>query len=134
MSAPTVTLRGGKKLPLQAFGCGTALFKQDCTQSVQQAISAGFTFLDLAEVYGNSQYVGQALPSDSNKEGKVQILSKIHSVKNIRKAALEEREKLKISKFDALLLHLPPRGLDGNPSNVEAWKVMEQLKDEGVVE
>lgn len=134
MSIPIVTLRGGKKFPLQAYGTGTALFSKDCTQSVQQALSAGFTFFDLAEVYKNSQYVGQALPNDSNKDGKIQILSKIHDTNNIYKAALEEKEKLKIAKFDALLLHLPPRGLEGKPSNVEAWKIMEQLKDEGVVE
>jgi diketogulonate reductase-like aldo/keto reductase len=131
-SLPTVALRGGKQLPILAFGVGTALFKKDCSTSVNQALSAGFTFLDLAEVYANSQFVEPAL--SKQKREHVFVLDKIMSMKEIYKVAHEEIEKLKIKKFDALLLHSPPRGVDGNPSNVEAWKVMEQLKDEGVTE
>ena len=34
---------------------------------------------------------------------------------------------------DVLLLHFPPRGyVGGNLSNREAWRVLEELKDEGV--
>ncbi|UZJ55338.1 hypothetical protein CBS101457_004658 [Exobasidium rhododendri] len=131
-SIPTVTLRGGKQVPILAFGVGTALFKQDCAKSVEQALSAGFTFLDTAQVYANSQYIAPVL-SGKKSEGIV-VLDKIQDMKDVYKGAHEELEKLKISKFDALLLHSPPRGKDGNPTNVEAWKIMERLKDEGVAD
>lgn len=85
-----------------------------------------------AEMYANSQYVGSVLSSDKNDN--IFLLDKIGNMKEIYKGAQEEREKLKVSKFDALLLHSPPRGQDGKPTNVEAWKIMEKLKDEGVVE
>jgi diketogulonate reductase-like aldo/keto reductase len=32
---------------------------------------------------------------------------------------------------DVLLLHFPPRGYVGNVSNREAWRVLEEMKDEG---
>lgn len=117
-----------------AFGVGTALFNQDCTRSVEQALSSGFRFIDTAEVYKNSQHVGAVLGKQSDLKGKVSVLGKLINAKEIRKSALEEREKLQVERFDVLLLHFPPRGVDGNPSNVEAWKAMEQLKDEGVCE
>lgn len=129
-SLPTVTLKGGKSLPILAFGVGTALYQQDCSQQVSQALQAGFRFLDTAEMYANSQHVGPATKSYND----VIILDKIGDTKNIRKAALEEKEKLQVNKFDALLLHSPPRGKDGHPSNVDAWKEMEKLKDEGIAE
>ena len=130
---PFVTLKGGSKFPIMAFGVGTALYKQDCTQQVQQALNVGFRFVDSAEMYANSQFVEPAVTSLAKKE-KVFILDKIGTLTEIRKVALEEREKLKIDKFDALLLHSPPRGQDGKPSNVDAWKEMEQLKEEGVAD
>ena len=33
---------------------------------------------------------------------------------------------------DAVLLHRPPRGENGLPSNVEAWKLLEAVKDKGL--
>lgn len=116
-----------------AFGVGTALFKKDCTQSVQQALNAGFQFLDTAEAYQNSQFISPVLSSNSSKEPII-VLDKINNMKDIYNVAHEEIKKLAIPKLDALLLHSPPRGYEGKPSNVEAWKVMEKLKDEGLVE
>jgi diketogulonate reductase-like aldo/keto reductase len=133
MSIPMATLRSGKQLPLMAFGVGTALYKQDCAQATKQAINAGFTFLDGAEAYANSQYVGQAI-KDAGSMEKLIVLDKIGDMKRIYEVAKEELEKLQIDKFDALLLHSPPRGQDGKPSNVEAWKMMERIKDEGLAE
>jgi diketogulonate reductase-like aldo/keto reductase len=33
---------------------------------------------------------------------------------------------------DAVLLHRPPRGENGLPSNVDAWKLLEAVKDKGL--
>ena len=33
---------------------------------------------------------------------------------------------------DLLQLHFPPRGHPGNITNQEAWKVLEELKDQGI--
>jgi diketogulonate reductase-like aldo/keto reductase len=131
-SIPTVALRGGQQLPIMAFGVGTALYKQDCSNSVRQALSAGFSFLDTAEMYSNSSYIKPVLKE--HKGDRVFVLDKIGNMKDIYNVAQTEREHLNISKFDALLLHSPPRGQDGKPTNVEAWKIMERLKDEGVTE
>jgi diketogulonate reductase-like aldo/keto reductase len=131
---PTVVLQGGKQVPIIAFGVGTALFKADCTKSIQQACHSGFTFIDTAEAYQNSQYVGTGLEEFVAKKQQFTIVAKLMNMKEIHKSALEEREKLKVKKLDLLLLHSPPRAMEGNPSNVEAWKIMEQLKDEGVAD
>jgi hypothetical protein len=47
--AETITLNDSTSLPYLAFGTGTALFKQSCTQQVEEAIKAGFVHIDAAE-------------------------------------------------------------------------------------
>lgn len=131
VKVPTITLPSGATLPKIGYGNGTALFKQDSTKSVAQALNGGYTLIDTAEMYENSQWVGSAL---EQAQGKTQVIAKLGHLQHIRKSALEERTKLQRDRLDVLLLHLPPRGQKGLPSNVEAWKTMQDLKDEGVAD
>lgn len=140
-SLPAVTILGGRTLPVLAFGNGTALFASDSSAMVLNALQAGYTLIDTAEMYKNSQHVGPVLQTfrqgqqgGNNSKDRARVVAKIGTMKDIYNVALDERKKLGIDCLDALLLHSPPRGEDGKPSNAEAWKTMEQLKDEGVAE
>lgn len=130
-NVPLVSLKSGTKLPKIGYGNGTALFKSDSTTLVEGALKAGFTLIDTAEMYQNSGYVGKALESS---EHETQVIAKIGTLSKIKEVANEERKLLGKNRLNVLLLHSPPRGKDGLPSNVEAWKQMQELKDEGVAD
>ena len=49
----TFTLSDGNKIPWIGFGTGTALYNQDASAPVKQAIANGFTHLDGAQIYEN---------------------------------------------------------------------------------
>lgn len=132
INIPSVSIKYGTTLPILAYGNGTALFGQNTTALVRQALDAGFPMIDTAQMYKNSQHVGEALSRGSGP--KVKVVAKVSDLSGVREAALEERRLLGRECLDVLLLHSPSRGLDGLPTNVEAWKMMEQLKDDGVAE
>ena len=53
MSKLDIILNDGDQIPWLGFDTGTALYHQDATQSVFQAIEAGVTHLDGAQMYKN---------------------------------------------------------------------------------
>jgi diketogulonate reductase-like aldo/keto reductase len=130
-NVPLVSLKSGTKLPKIGYGNGTALFKSDSTTLVEGALKAGFTLIDTAEMYANSGYVGKAFETSN---AKIQVIAKIGTLSKIKQVAVEERKLLGKDRLDVLLLHSPPRGINGLPTNVEAWKQMQELKEEGVAD
>lgn len=101
------------------------------------AIQQGFRHIDAAEVYANEKSCGDAIASALSSgipRSDFFILTKMGSngMKDIAKGGRKELEDLQCDYLDCLLLHLPPRGKDGLPTNVEAWKQMEKLKDDGI--
>lgn len=101
------------------------------------AIKEGFRHIDAAEVYLNEKSTGDAIKealSSGIKRSDFYVLTKMGSegMKDMPKGGRKELEDLQCEYLDCLLLHLPPRGKDGLPSNVEAWKQMEKLKDDGI--
>ena len=49
----SVKLLDGTEIPRMAYGTGSALYKQDCTDAVRLALSVGFGHIDAAQVYEN---------------------------------------------------------------------------------
>lgn len=140
MAIPTLKLSSGISVPRLAFGVGTALYKADCSAQVTTALSAGFTHLDHAEVYGNSAASGQAigahLAAGKAKRKDLFVLTKLfkEGIRDPLRVTKQEIEKLQCGDYvDAVLLHYPPRGKDGEPTNVEAWRALEKVKDAGLV-
>ena len=131
---PAVTIQGGRKLPILAFGNGTANYGRDTSVMVEHAVKAGFTLIDTAELYSNSQHVGPVLSRLQTDQKPIQVIAKIQSMNSIRDVALAERTKLGVETLDVLLLHSPPRAVDGKPSNVEAWEQVQKLKEDGIAE
>lgn len=94
MSTPSLTLNDGNKIPVIAFGellqarwplcnvsrltlgTGTALYAKECTDLVVQALKNGYVSLDTAQIYANTQSVGDALKKWGGKREDVYILSK----------------------------------------------------------
>lgn len=141
MPIPTVRLpTSGIELPRLAFGTGTALYQQTSATSrqVTMALNAGFRFVDGAEVYANEEAAGEGiqafLKSSGLKRTDLYVLTKVgrDGMKDLQSAVKVEMQKLQVDYLDSYLLHLPPRGKDGLPSNVEAWKELEKIKQAGL--
>ncbi|KAI5474202.1 hypothetical protein MNV49_003967 [Pseudohyphozyma bogoriensis] len=138
-----VTLQDGTVAPQPAYGAGTAWFKapedkdgvnRPLVDSVKLALKAGFTHLDNAEAYGNEASVGAAIKESGIPREKLFITTKIGTGLNDIRGNFEKQLKLLgVSYVDLYLIHWPYEfGKPGYPSNEEAWKQLEALKDEGL--
>lgn len=137
MSVRTLRTLSGCELPRLAFGTGTALYKAPVKSQVLMALNAGFNFIDCADTYDNEESAGQAIEqflSTGVKREDIYVLTKVggEGMKDLPNAVREAMRKLKVDYLDGYLMHLPPRGKDDLPSNVDAWKQMEKIKDEGL--
>ena len=150
MSAyPTVTFRDGNTAPGIAFGAGTTHHRSNCVNEVKTALKAGFTSLDLAEVYQTSRYVGEAIRdvgrnslfSESSLESRYKFRKFDGSVfvvttkagegmKDVAESLDQELEALGIESVDLFMLHWahdfdrPDRRKPDWPTMEEAWKAM----------
>ncbi|PWN52881.1 Aldo/keto reductase [Violaceomyces palustris] len=138
-SIPTITLPASSlRLPRLAFGTGTALYGTPVKTQVTTALQSGFRLIDNAEAYANEDTSGEAIAefiaSGKAERSQLFVLTKVGKagMLNIQQAVKEEMKKLKVDYLDAYLLHFPPRGKHGLPSNVEAWKEMERIKEQGL--
>ncbi|VDM63964.1 unnamed protein product [Angiostrongylus costaricensis] len=92
MKVPTVKLLSGYEIPL--VGLGTWQSKSgEVGKAVEAAISAGYTHIDCAWVYGNQVEIGEALK---------RLFSSGH-----KKNVLEILDQLQLKYVDLMLIHWP---------------------------
>ena len=153
MAVPTKAVgKLGGRIPAIGYGVGTAWFntgkngdqtaKAALVESVGAALTAGFTHVDEAEVYGNEVVTGEALrrwlPEKGMSRESLFITSKVsvNSVDNgIADSAKTTLSALGVTYLDLYLIHAPFKS-DGTPFSTplkECWRQMESLVDEGVV-
>ncbi|OXG09930.1 aldose reductase [Cryptococcus neoformans Tu401-1] len=138
MSAPTITLNDGVKIPKIGFGLGTAHYGKECVEHLVSALKTGYTYIDCAQMYKNSKSVKDALEKWGGKRENVFILQKCGSSggssesekdpKVILKSLLQE---MGIDYVDLYLLHSPLLFAPKYSIN-EAWAIMEEIKSEGL--
>jgi len=141
---------------MPAVGFGT-LFRDltATTQTVTQALEAGFRHFDCAERYGNEAQVGAAI-HDAVAAGKVRredlfITTKLwnnnHRPERVVPAFEASCRRLRVEVIDCYMIHTPfaflpgdelhPRDAfghvlyDSGVTLIETWRVLERLVDEG---
>lgn len=112
---------------------GTYPLQEDVLlQAVSDALDVGYRAIDTAQMYGNEQYVGEALDNSSLKREELCVVTKVHpdnfSAEKFIASVEESLKKLRMSYVDVLLLHWPPIGGDIVPS----LKLLEQAYDKGL--
>ncbi|TXT04257.1 hypothetical protein VHUM_04255 [Vanrija humicola] len=132
---PTVTLNDGNKYPVLGFGTGSALYQKDASDLVVSALESGFVSLDTAEVYANTDSVGDALKRWGGKREDVYILTKwgksqpgsdVNEPRKVLEGLLKE---LGTDYVDLYLIHFPK--VTDRPL-ADTWKVFEQIKRDGL--
>ncbi len=128
-SIPAVTLNSGNKMPRIGFGLWQVKNRLECVDSIVRAAEAGYRHFDTAQIYGNEQFVGEALKAADIPREDVFLTTKIsiHNFLRVQKSFDVSLEKLDTHYVDLLLLHFPVTGLRHN-----AWKRLERIYKDGL--
>ncbi|KZT09532.1 Aldo/keto reductase [Laetiporus sulphureus 93-53] len=132
MSALTITLNDGNKIPWLAFGTGTALYGKDVENAVSVAIKNGIVHLDGAQSYGNEDSLGAAIAASDKPRSSLFVTTKLGKIlpgQTVRDTVLTSLKKLRLDYVDLFLIH-SPKNHEGELSSV--WKQVEQVQKEGL--
>jgi diketogulonate reductase-like aldo/keto reductase len=128
MAVPEIKLSSRVRIPQVGFGLWQNKDKQECINSVHDALEAGYRHFDTAQIYGNEQYLGEALADAALPRESYFITTKIW-LKNfikVEKSVETSLKKLQLDYVDLLLLHYPVTGLRKG-----AWKKLEAVHKAG---
>lgn len=127
---PTVRLNNGIMMP--ALGFGTYSLRGDvCTESVTDAINAGYRLIDTAKVYENEEAVGAGIRKSGIDRKSLFVSTKIwvddSGYEPAKKAFKVALDKLQIEYLDLYLIHRPRGDVQGS------WRAMEELNAAGKI-
>ncbi|MBP5604397.1 MAG: aldo/keto reductase [Ruminiclostridium sp.] len=131
-------LPNGVEIP--AIGFGSYLSTENGTQTITDALKAGYRYIDTAKMYGNEEQIGQALADSGISREDIFLCSKVWPSDLGREKTLASFEKscrkLRTDYLDMFLIHWP-KNSQNDPGWIEnvrqSWTVMEELYEQGRV-
>ena len=129
-SVPQVRLNNGVMMP--SLGFGTYSLRGDvCTESVADAIAAGYRLIDTAKVYQNEEAVGAGIKKSGIDRKLLFVTSKIwvedSGYEPAKRAFQVALDKLQLEYLDLYLIHRPRGDVNGS------WQAMEELNAAGKI-
>lgn len=131
-----VTLNNGIKMPMEGFGVFRVPDKEECKQSVLNAIKTGYRLIDTAAAYRNEDAVGEAV-REAVEQGictreELFITSKlwVQDLENYETAKAGIERSLKNLGLDYMDLYLQHQAMKDYFS---AWRAMEDAYKEGKI-
>ena len=136
-----LTLSNGFSIPVPGFGTYKTPDGEVCVNAVREAIAAGYTHIDTAALYGNECSVGEGVRQSGKPREELFITSKVWNTERGYDKTLRACEKtlkdLGMDYLDLYLIHWPANRLQfgdkAESINIDTWRAMERLADEGVV-
>lgn len=137
----TMTLSNGLSIPVPGFGTYKTPDGEVCVNAVREAIAAGYTHIDTAALYGNECSVGEGVRQSGKPREELFITSKVWNTERGYDKTLRACEKtlkdLGMDYLDLYLIHWPANRLQfgdkADSINIDTWRAMERLADEGIV-
>ena len=127
---PKVKLSNGIMMPMLGFG--TYSLKGDlCTESVADALTAGYRLIDTAHVYENEEAVGAGIKRSQVDRKSLFVTSKIwvddSGYDKAKQAFQTTLDKLQLEYLDLYLIHRPRGDVQGS------WRAMQELHAAGKI-
>ena len=120
-------------MSMPKLGLGTWRMKgAECAEAVQRALGLGYRHVDMAEMYGNEEAVGEALANAGVPRGEVHVTSKVWydhlSADAMQRAIDASLAKLRTDYVDLYLIHWPAVDMDLPDAVQNLIRVKEQGK------
>lgn len=127
---PQIRLGNGVMMPMLGFG--TYSLRGDvCTDSVADAIAAGYRLIDTAKVYENEEAVGAGIKKSGVDRKSLFVTSKLwvddSGYEQANQAFQTTLDKLQLEYLDLYLIHRPRGDVNGS------WRAMEELNAAGKI-
>ena len=130
MNIPSLKMNTGATIPQLGFGLWRNSDPTQCKQSIRDALAAGFTHFDDAQVYNNEELLGEALKQANVLRKELFITTKISrtnmGMTDTIPSFEESLKKLQMDYVDLLLLHFPV-----TENRDAAWLRLEQIYADG---
>ncbi|WP_347551732.1 aldo/keto reductase [Pseudalkalibacillus hwajinpoensis] len=128
----TVKLNNGLSMPRVGLGVFKVEEEEQLMSAVKAAIKHGYRSIDTAAIYGNEQWVGQAIKESGVVREELFITSKVWNADQGYNETIQafetSLEKLGLEYLDLYLIHWPVEG-----EYVDTWKAIEYLYNEGKI-
>lgn len=127
---PTITLRGGAKIPVIGLGVYQNPPGETTHRAVLDALALGYRHIDTARIYDNEEDVGRAVRASGVAREDVFLTTKLwnsdHGYDRTLRACEASLARLGVAYLDLFLVHWPVARL-----RKDTWRAMVKLKDDG---
>ncbi|WP_182084127.1 aldo/keto reductase [Aureimonas sp. ME7] len=127
----SITLNDGRAIPQVGLGVWQVP-DETATQSVAEALKAGYTHVDTAAIYENERGVGRGLAQSGVTRGDVFVTTKLwnenQGFDRTLRAFDESLNRLGLDHVDLYLIHWPSPARE---AYVDTWKAFIRLREEG---
>jgi len=134
-----VILNDGCKIPIVGFGTYKSN-EEEGIDSVNTALSNGYSLIDTAAIYGNEEAVGKGIIASEVPRDKIFLTTKLWRENLGYESAKIELEKslnrLQVDYIDLYLIHWPAnkKNYDNwQKTNADTWRAMEEMQAEGKI-
>lgn len=128
----TVKLNNGVEMPQVGLGVFQVKEEEQLVNAVKAAIKNGYRSIDTAAIYGNEEWVGNAIKDAGVPREELFITSKVWNSDQGYNETIQAFEtsldKMDLEYLDLYLIHWPVEG-----KFVDTWKAMEHLYHEGKI-
>lgn len=128
----TAALANGVKMPRIGLGVFKVEKEEELITAVKAAIETGYRSIDTASIYGNEEWVGEAIRQSGCNREELFITSKVwnsdQGYETTLKAFNTSLEKMGLEYLDLYLIHWPVEG-----KYTETWRALEDLYKEGKI-
>ncbi|SDE95882.1 2,5-diketo-D-gluconate reductase B [Halorubrum xinjiangense] len=129
---PAVPTRNG--MPVLGLGTWENDDPAQCTESVANALDAGYRHVDTAQIYGNEAAVGEGIAASDVDRDEIFLASKVWidnlSPADVASSTRESLDKLGVDAVDLMYVHWPA----GEYEPEETLPAFAELRDDGLID